>query len=113
IRIVQFTLVGLLAAVMTRSLLAALIVPWALGFIQGLLGGVGPHLLGMDPAGWTLQLLLPGLAYDTLKDAVAGTLEAPMTSAVIGKSITGLALWTLVPLGGALAWFKRQDLSKE
>ncbi|MFC7380442.1 hypothetical protein [Brevundimonas sp. GCM10030266] len=113
IRIVQFTLVGLLAAVLTRSLLAALIVPWGLGFIQSLLGGVGPALLGMDPTGWTLQLLLPGLAYDTLKAAVAGPLEAPMTAAVVWKSITGLALWTLVPLGGALVWFKRQDLSKE
>lgn len=113
IRIVQFTLVGLLAAVMTRSLLAALIVPWALGFIQSLLGGVGPALMGMDPAGWTLQLLLPGLAYDTLKAAVEGPLEAPMTGAVVWKSATGLALWTLVPLGAALAWFRRQDLSKE
>ncbi|WP_439472710.1 hypothetical protein [Brevundimonas sp.] len=113
IRIVQFTLVGLLAAVMTRSLLAALIVPWALGFIQSIFGQIGPALLGMDPGGWTLQLLLPGLAYDTLKAAVEGPLEAPLTGAVIWRSLTGLALWTLVPLGGALVWFKRQDLSKE
>ena len=113
IRIVQFTLVGLLAAVMTRSLLAALIVPWALGFLQSIFGQIAPALLGMDTAGWTLQLLLPGLAYDTLKDAVAGTLVAPMTPATVWKAGLGLGLWTVVPLVGALVWFKRQDLSKE
>ena len=113
IRIVQFTLVGLLAAVMTRSLLAALIVPWALGFLQSIFGQIAPALLGMDTAGWTLQLLLPGLAYDTLKDAVAGTLAAPMTPATVWKAGLGLGLWTLVPLAGALALFNRQDLSKE
>lgn len=113
VRIVQFTLIGLLAAVMTRSLLAALIVPWALGFIQSLLGQIGPVLFGMDPGGWALQLLLPGLAYDTLKAAVQGGLEAPLTGAVVWKSLIGLGLWIFVPLGAALAWFRKQDLSKE
>lgn len=113
VRIVQFTLVGLLAAVMTRSLLAALIAPWALGFLQSIFGQIAPPLLGMDPGGWTLQLLLPGLAYDTLKAAAQGPLEAPLTAAVVWKSLVGLGLWTLLPLAGALAWFNRQDLSKE
>jgi ABC-2 type transport system permease protein len=113
VRIVQFTLIGLLAAVMTRSLLAALIVPWALGFIQSLAGQLGPALFGMDPGGWTLQLLLPGLAYDTLKAAVEGPLDAPQTGAVVWKALTGLTLWTILPLAGALAWFRKQDLSKE
>lgn len=113
VRIVQFTLVGLLAAVMTRSLLAALIVPWALGFLQSIFGQIAPALLGMAPHGWTLQLLLPGLAYDTLKEVVAGALEPPMAHAVIWKALTGLALWIVIPLAGALAWFNRQDLSKE
>ncbi|WP_420471764.1 hypothetical protein [Brevundimonas sp. FT23042] len=113
IRIVQFSLIALLAAVMTRSLLAALIVPWALGFIQSLFGQIAPALLGMEPGGWTLQLLLPGLAYDTLKAALEGPLEPPMTVAVVWKAGISLALWTLAPLAGALVWFKRQDLSKE
>ncbi|WP_420478169.1 hypothetical protein [Brevundimonas sp. FT23028] len=113
IRIVQFSLIALLAAVMTRSLLAALIVPWALGFIQSLFGQIAPALLGMEPGGWTLQLLLPGLAYDTLKAALEGPLEPPMTVAVVWKAGVSLALWTLAPLAGALVWFKRQDLSKE
>jgi len=113
VRIVQFTLVGLLAAVMTRSLLAALIAPWALGFLQSIFGQIAPPLLGMDTGGWTMQLLLPGLAYDTLKAAVEGPLEAPLTAAVVWKSLIGLGLWTVVPLVAALAWFNRQDLSKE
>jgi ABC-2 type transport system permease protein len=112
VRIVQFTLIALLTAVMTRSLLAALFVPWALGFAQGILGTAMP-LLGWEPQMWLPQLLLPGLAYDTLKDAVNGALEAPLTDATVWRSLTGLALWSVLPLVGALAWFRRQDLSKE
>lgn len=112
-RIVQFAMIALLTAVVTRSLLAALFVPWALGFAQSLLGQFMP-LIGWEPQMWAPQLLLPGLAYDTLKAAVApGPLEAPLTDATVWRSLIGLALWTLVPLALAIAWFKRQDLSKE
>jgi ABC-2 type transport system permease protein len=31
----------------------------------------------------------------------------------VWRSLTGLALWTILPLIGALAWFRKQDLSKE
>ena len=113
VRIVQFTMIALLAAVMTRSLLAALFVPWALGFVQGITGTAMP-LLGWEPQMWLPQLLLPGLAYDTLKAAVApGPLAAPLTDATVWRSLTGLTLWTVLPLVAALAWFRRQDLSKE
>ena len=113
VRIVQFTMIALLAAVMTRSLLAALFLPWALGFVQSILGTAMP-LLGWEPQMWLPQLLLPGLAYDTLKAAVApGPLAAPLTDATVWRSLTGLALWTGLPLVAALAWFRRQDLSKE
>lgn len=113
VRIIQFTMIALLAAVMTRSLLAALFVPWALGFVQSILGQAMP-LLGWEPQMWLPQLLLPGLAYDTLKAAVApGPLAAPLTDATVWRSLIGLALWTVLPLAGALAWFRRQDLSKE
>lgn len=113
IRIVQFTMIALLTAVMSRSLLAALFVPWALGFVQGILGSVMP-LFGWEPQMWLPQLLLPGLAYDTLKAAVEpGPLTAPLTDATVWRSLTSLALWTILPLIGALAWFRRQDLSKE
>lgn len=113
VRIVQFTLIGLLAAVMTRSLLAALFIPWALGFLQSLLGGIMP-LFGWEPQMWLPQLLLPGLAYDTLKAMVLpGPVPAPFTDATVWRSLIGLGLWTFLPLGAALAWFNRQDLSKE
>ena len=113
VRIVQFTMIALLTAVMTRSLLAALFVPWALGFVQSITGTALP-LLGWEPQMWLPQLLLPGLAYDTLKAAVApGPLAAPLTDATVWRSLTGLALWTVLPLVAALAWFRRQDLSKE
>lgn len=113
VRIVQFTMIALLTAVMTRSLLAALFVPWALGFVQGITGTAMP-LLDWEPQMWLPQLLLPGLAYDTLKAAVApGPLAAPLTDATVWRSLTGLALWTVLPLLAALAWFRRQDLSKE
>lgn len=113
VRIVQFTMIALLTAVMSRSLLAALFVPWALGFGQGILGTAMP-LFGWEPQMWLPQLLLPGLAYDTLKAAVEpGPLAAPLTDATVWRSLTSLALWTIAPLAAALWWFNRQDLSKE
>lgn len=114
IRIIQYAMIALLAAVLTRSLLAALFVPVVLGFAQTLLGGPGLAMLGWEPTGWPAQLLLPGLAFDTLK-AVAGPDGAPagMPDGLVIKSIVSLLLWTLAPLAGAIAWFNRQDLSKE
>lgn len=107
LRIVQFTLIALLTGVFTRSLLAALFVPWALGFAQTLTGQILPAL-GWEPTSWKMQLLLPGVAYDTLKAVVQGT-----SGIDIWPALTGLVLWTLVPLIVALVWFNRQDLSKE
>lgn len=114
IRIIQYAMIALLAAVLTRSLLAALFVPVVLGFAQTLLGGPGLAMLGWEPTAWPAQLLLPGLAFDTLK-AVAGPDGAPagMPDGLVIKSIVSLLLWTLAPLAGAIAWFNRQDLSKE
>lgn len=107
VRIVQYAMIALLAAVLTRSLLAALFVPFALGFVQSIFGQAGLPLLGWEPGDWASQLLLPGLAYDTLKAAVVtgeGDVLRPAVS---------FAVWTLTPLLAALAWFRRQDLSKE
>ncbi len=112
VRIVQYGLVALMAAVFSRSLLAALFVPWALGFVQSILGGPAMGFLGWSPTMWAPQLLAPGLAYDTLKAAIqsgAGSSEAVATT----KALISLALWCIIPTAGAVAWFNRQDLSKE
>lgn len=114
VRIIQFTMIALLTAVMTRSLLAALFVPWALGFVQGLLGQLAAPLFGWEPQAWVSQLLLPGLAYETLKAiAMPDPLAAAPPAGVVWKALVSLGLWTLLPLAGALGWFRRQDLSKE
>lgn len=111
VRIVQYAMVALLAAVLTRSMLATLFVPVVVGFAQSLIGGPGLGLLGWEPTDWQSQLLLPGLAYDALKAAIGGAPGQP--DGLTLKAIVSLALWTLVPLAAAIAWFSRQDLSKE
>jgi ABC-2 type transport system permease protein len=60
---------------------------------------------------WQAQLLLPGLAYDTLKATIGGAPGQPDGLAL--KAIVSLTFWTLAPLAAAIAWFSRQDLSKE
>ena len=114
IRIVQYAMVCLLTACITRSLLAALFVPVVLGFAQSLFGGPGLVILGWNPQDWLPQLLLPGLAYDSLKAAIQQGAGAPsLPDGLILKAGMSLALWTLLPAIGAIAWFNRQDLSKE
>lgn len=113
IRVVQFTLIALLTAVMTRSMMAALFVPWALGFVQSILGQA-MGLFGWEPHMWAPLLLLPGLDYDTLKMAVdPGIARGAEATASTMRALAGLTLWTVLPLAGALVWFQRQDLSKE
>jgi ABC-2 type transport system permease protein len=114
VRIVQYVMLALLTATLTRSLLAALFVPWVVGFAQSLLGGPGLAILGWEPTEWLPQQLLPGLAFETIKTAIEPA--APGVIAPDGlllKAFVSLALWTLAPLIGAIAWFQRQDLSKE
>lgn len=111
VRIIQYAMLGLLTAVLSRSLLAALFVPVVVGFAQSILGGPGLALLGWDSHLWQTQLLLPGLAFDTLKAAIEGA--GPLKEGLVFKALISLAIWTLVPLIAAIAWFSRQDLSKE
>lgn len=113
VRVVQFLMISLLAATVTRSLLAALFVPLVLGVGQFFLGQMSP-MLGLAPTDWLTQLLVPGLAFDTLKAFIQGGMEAAaLPDGLALKAITSLAVWSLVPLAAAVAWFSRQDLSKE
>jgi ABC-2 type transport system permease protein len=111
VRVVQVTLLGLLAAVVTRSLLATLFVPLVVTVGQFFLMQTMP-LLGWEPTDWIAQLLIPGLATDTLHAAIQGGVSAPPAGAV-WPAVISLALWCLAPLAGAIAVFGRQDLSKE
>ena len=112
IRIVQYGLIALLAAVVSRSLLATLFAPWALGFAQTILGGPLLPILGWEPSDWAAQLMLPGLAYDTLKAALAPG-PMPLPEGVVMKAVVSLVLWCVAPVAASIAWFQRQDLSKE
>ncbi len=113
VRVVQFLMISQLAAIMTRSLLAALFIPLVLGVGQFFLGQVAP-VLGLEPSDWLAQLLMPGLAFDTLKILVKSGMEAAaMPDGIAIKAVTSLAGWSLIPLAAAIAWFARQDLSKE
>ncbi|MDI6623852.1 MAG: ABC transporter permease subunit [Brevundimonas sp.] len=112
-RILQFTMMGMLAAVVTRSLLAALFVPLVVGVAQFF----SPNLLmtmGLTPDAWLAMLINPGAAVDAISAAIAGAERAAaLPDGIVLKAWASLGLWILLPLAGALAWFKRQDLSKE
>ncbi|KQY91271.1 ABC transporter permease subunit [Brevundimonas sp. Root1423] len=113
LRIVQFAMMGMLAAVVTRSLLAALFVPLVVGIAQFF----SPQMLmpmGVMPDAWVAVLLNPGAAIDAIQTVLKGGAEAAALPAGLAlKAWASIALWTLVPLAAALAWFRRQDLSKE
>lgn len=110
VRIVQITLLGLLAAVMTRSLIATLFVPIVVSLAQAIFANFIP-MLGWGIDDWRTQFLFPGVAYDTLKAAIeTGTGMAADGAAL---AVSSLAFWCIIPLAGAIAWFSRQDLSKE
>jgi len=113
LRILQFAMMGMLAAVVTRSLLAALFVPLVFGIAQFF----SPQMLGpmgLMPDAWLSVLVNPGAATDAIQAAIAGGVRAAaLPDGLLLKAWVSLTLWTLVPLAGALAWFRRQDLSKE
>lgn len=113
LRIVQFMMISLLAAVLTRSLMAALFIPLVVGAAQM----IGPPLMmamGVAPDSWAFHLALPSQAFDVLKGAlIGGAGSAGVAAAPLLKGWGSLIAWTLVPLIAALALFERQDLSKE
>jgi ABC-2 type transport system permease protein len=113
LRIIQFAMMGMLAAVVTRSLLAALFVPLVVGIAQFF----SPQMLGamgVMPDAWLSILVNPGAATDAIQAAITGgERAAALPDGLLVKAWLSVGLWTLVPLAGALAWFRRQDLSKE
>ena len=107
----QFTMLALLTAVVTRSLLAALFVPLVVAVAQFF----SPQLfltMGMQPDAWLPVLANPSGAIEALK-AIASGAGSTLPEGLALKAWLSMALWTLLPIAGALFWFKRQDLSKE
>jgi ABC-2 type transport system permease protein len=113
LRIIQFVMMAALAATLTRSLLAALFVPLVFGVAQFF----SPQALagmGIMPDSWIAILANPGAATDALQAIImGGPAKANLPEAAALKASASLALWTLAPLAGALAWFQRQDLARE
>jgi len=113
VRVLQFTMIGLLAAVFTRSLLAALFVPLVVAVGQFFLGQ-SMGLIGLESSDWIAHLAMPALGVDALKTVIQdGFVTTNAPDGIVLKAIVGLTAWTLIPLAAALAWFQRQDLSKE
>ncbi|MFN7535519.1 MAG: hypothetical protein ACK5QD_11340, partial [Brevundimonas sp.] len=113
LRVSQFLMLGLLAAVATRSLMAALFVPLAVGVAQFL----APNLLGamgQAPDSWIVLLASPGAALAALQGLLDPTAVALADPGLLPlKAWLSLLGWTVLPLAGALVLFQRQDLSKE
>jgi ABC-2 type transport system permease protein len=113
LRVSQFLMLGLLAAVATRSLMAALFVPLAVGVAQFL----APNLLGamgQAPDSWIVLLASPGAALGALQGLLDPTAVALADPGLLPlKAWLSLLGWTVLPLAGALVLFHRQDLSKE
>ncbi|MDO1560265.1 hypothetical protein Q0812_12580 [Brevundimonas sp. 2R-24] len=114
LRLIQFALVSLLAAVLTRSLMAALLVPLVVGVVQAALPSVLVPM-GVPPDSWLTVLLSPGTAYQMLSSPLVATGPGAVSleAATALKAWLSLALWLTVPAALALLAFSRQDLSKE
>jgi ABC-2 type transport system permease protein len=113
LRIIQFAMMGMLAAVVTRSLLAALFVPLVVGVAQFFTPQMlGP--MGVMPDAWLSMLVNPGASIEAIQAVIAGGERAgALPDGLVLKAWVSVGLWTLAPLAGALAWFRKQDLSKE
>ena len=112
-RIIQFLMIALLVAVLSRSMLAALFVTLVVGVAQFLsMQILAP--IGLKPDDWLPVLLNPGAAADTLKAWVSGGQAAAMLQeGAVLKAVVSQLLWAFGPFFGALAAFRQQDLSKE
>lgn len=112
-QLLQLGAIAALAAVVTRSIIAAVIAPIVLGVVQLAMNGI-PQADPMHPPIWRL-LALPGLSADLLRAyfvtrARGQDVLEPGVAAQAGISLVG---WIVVVLAVALVAFQRQDLSKE
>lgn len=113
LRTAQFLMLSLLAAVVSRSLLAALFVPLTVGVAQFFVPNV-MGMMGQAPDSWLTVLASPGHAVSLLQGFLApDKVTLSGQGALIAKAWISLIGWIIVPLAGAILLFQRQDLSKE
>ncbi|NEX93092.1 ABC transporter permease [Caulobacter sp. 17J65-9] len=109
LQVLQPLAVGALAAVVSRSILAAVMTPIVLGVVQALMmSQLGPGGLATPPL-WGF-LALPGLSVELLRAAIG---DVPLPAATIWSAGAALAGWVILPVVAAGVVFQRQDLSRE
>lgn len=115
IHLLQAGAVAALAGVVTRSILAALMVPLGLGIAQSILQAITSAAVAPADMEWWRPLAMPSLAADLLKVSLqpAPVPQMAIPEGLVWASVASFAVWILVGYGGALALFLRQDLSKE
>lgn len=111
-RLLQVLLLALVAAVLTRSLMATLFVPIVISIAQSFTQQA-LFFLQIPPTDWRAIFISPGLAVDHLKGAIQGGLPPAMGDSLTNLSLGSLALWIVLPLVVAFALFQRQGMSKE
>lgn len=111
LQLIQGAAVVALAAVLTRSLIGAILVTVFLTIAQLALQGM---IQGM-PEAWHL-MLLPGLSADVLRAHIGGVMvyqQQAISEDLARQALLGLMLWIVGPFAAAWGLFVRQDLSKE
>ncbi len=106
----EVLLIGALAAlvgVVARSTMAAVIAGLVVVFVQSTLAAT---LQG--PATWK-SLMIPAYAGRLLKTFVIAPPEARSDAGQAGLALVFLLAWLVILAGGAIALFRRQDLTKE
>jgi ABC-2 type transport system permease protein len=112
-QLLQVGAVAALAAVVTRSILAAVIAPIVLGVVQAALTNM-PQGDSLHPSPWRL-LELPGLSADMLRAFLNRGLLSHVTidPGVATQAAISLLGWIVIAMTVALVTFRRQDLAKE
>lgn len=113
LQVLQTGAVAALVAVVTRSILAALVSPIVLGVVQFALTQQQP-VDPMHPSPWRL-LELPGLSADMLRAFLDPELfaNAAIDPGVAAQAAISLIGWIVIAMAVAVVAFKRQDLAKE
>lgn len=115
LHLLQAGAVAAVSGVLTRSILAALMVPLGVGLAQAILHGLTNASMAPADIEWWRPLLMPSLAADILRAAAQPPAlpQLALPPDLVWAALLAFLAWLIVGFGGALALFLRQDLSKE